>query len=62
MMTKKYITDAYVFLRTKNNSISDEVLDFTKDAILKKLKSDKEEYDKGFQDGIDFARNNTEPI
>lgn len=62
MITKKDILGAYVFLRTKNNDIPDEVLDFIKDAALKKLKSDKEEYNKGFQDGIDFARNNTEPI
>lgn len=62
MITKKNIIDAYIFLRTKNNSIPDEVLDFTKDAALEKLKPDEKEYDKGFRDGFDFARNNTEPI
>lgn len=62
MVTRKDIPNAWVFLRTRNHSISDEVLDFIKDAALEKLKTDKKEYDKGFQDGIYFARNNTEPI
>lgn len=66
MITKKDITDAYVFLRTKNNSIPDEVLDFIKDAALEKLKSDKKEYNKGFKegfkDGIDFAVNSIKSI
>lgn len=39
MITKKEIMDAYVFLRTKNNSIPDEVLDFIKDTALEKLKN-----------------------
>lgn len=37
MITKHDIIDAYAFLRTNNNSISDEVLDFIKDASLKEL-------------------------
>lgn len=39
MVTKKDILDAYAFLRTKNQSIPDEVLDFIKDASLEKLKA-----------------------
>lgn len=62
MVTRKDILNAYVFLRIRNHSIPDEVLDFIKDAALEKLKTDKKEYNEGFQDGIDFARNNTEPI
>lgn len=62
MVTRKDILNAWVFLRIRNHSIPDEVLDFIKNAALEKLKTDKKEYDKGFQDGIYFAENNTEPI
>lgn len=37
MITAKLITEAYVFLRTNNHSIPDEVLDFMKDASLTAL-------------------------
>lgn len=33
-MTRQEIMDAYVFLRTHNNSIPDDTLDFIKDAAL----------------------------
>ena len=39
MITQKEILGAYVFLRTNNQSIPDEVLDFIKDAALEKLKA-----------------------
>jgi len=39
VITQKEILDAYVFLRTNNQSIPDEVLDFIKDAALEKLKA-----------------------
>ena len=37
MVTKQSIIEAYVFLRTKNQSIPDETLDFMKDAALEAL-------------------------
>jgi hypothetical protein len=37
MINKKLIIDTYIFLRTNNMSIPDEVLDFIKDASLKEL-------------------------
>ena len=36
---KKHILEAYVFLRTKNQDIPDDVLDFMKDASLEKANS-----------------------
>lgn len=36
-MTKKDIIDAYCRIRTIDNTISDEVLDFMKDAAIEKL-------------------------
>lgn len=39
MITAKLITEAYVFLRTNNHSIPDEVLDFMKDVSLAALDS-----------------------
>lgn len=62
MITKKDITDAYVFLRTHNNSIPSEVLDFIKNAALEKLEKNQKEYDIGFKHGVEFTGNNTEPI
>lgn len=38
MITEKLITDAWVFLRTNNNSIPDDVLDFIKDSSLAALR------------------------
>ena len=37
MVTEKNIRDAYVHLRTTNNTISDEVLEFIKTAAFEKL-------------------------
>lgn len=37
MVTRKDILDAWVFLRIRNHSISDEVLDFIRDATFEKL-------------------------
>ena len=36
-MTEKMIMDAYVRMRTIDNTIPDEVLDFMKDAAIEKL-------------------------
>ena len=52
MITKKDIMDAYVFLRTKNNTIPDEVLNFIKDAALEKLEPVEKDYQTGIKDGI----------
>ena len=38
MVTEKQIIDAYLFLRKKNHSLPDEVLEFMKKAALQKLK------------------------
>ena len=38
MITEKSIIDAWVFLRTNNNSIPDNVLDFIKDSSLAALR------------------------
>jgi hypothetical protein len=37
MITRQSIIEAYVFLRTNNQSLPDEVLDFIKGAALEKL-------------------------
>ena len=37
MITEKLITDAWVHLRSTNNSIPDEVLDFIKDSSIAAL-------------------------
>ncbi len=38
MITEKLITDAWVFLRTNNNSIPDDVLDFIKESSMAALR------------------------
>lgn len=38
MITEKLITDAWAYLRTNNNSIPDDVLDFIKDSSLDALR------------------------
>jgi hypothetical protein len=40
-MDKKQIIDAYCRIRTIDNTISDDVLDFMKDASLERLKQNK---------------------
>ena len=44
MITPKNILDMYVHLRTTNNSIPDEVLDFMKETCLARLSEDTKTY------------------
>lgn len=43
-MKQRDITDAYARIRTIDNTIPDDVLDFMKDSAIEKLKENNEEY------------------
>lgn len=62
MITKEDIANAYVFLRTKNSTIPDEISDFMKKASLEKLKLEpiNKDYHLGFKDGIAYTLKNLE--
>lgn len=60
MVTRKDILNAWVFLRIRNHSIPDEVLDFIKNAALEKLEPINKDYQAGLKDGIAITIKNLE--
>lgn len=51
MVTKKSIMEAYKFLRENNNTVSDETLDFMKDASLRAFEKMKDRSVRSFMQG-----------